>query len=96
MTKTICRSNDNAIGFIVDRQFHHPLWYLALSSRKVPCKMNEISRTEGRTVSHSRAAIRSLCTHGLVLRNDTRDVVSAPESYVTDRQILANARQRGS
>ena len=40
--------------------------------RKCLGKMDEVSRKDGRTVlfvSHNHAAIRSLCTHGLVLRN---------------------------
>jgi lipopolysaccharide transport system ATP-binding protein len=56
-------------------------------------KMNEVSRKEGRTVlfvSHNHAAIRSLCTHGIVLRDGIAlpkyDVVTALEHYVSERQ----------
>jgi lipopolysaccharide transport system ATP-binding protein len=65
-------------------------------------KMNEVSRKEGRTVlfvSHNHAAIRNLCTHGLVLRNGNSspkcDVVSALESYILDRkESLASSWRR--
>ena len=56
-------------------------------------KMDEVSRKEGRTVlfvSHNHAAIRNLCTHGLLLRNGTAspkcDVRSALEDHVSERQ----------
>ena len=56
-------------------------------------KMNEVSRKEGRTVlfvSHNQAAIRSLCTHGVVLRDGMAspkyDVASALEHFASERQ----------
>ena len=56
-------------------------------------KMDEVSRKEGRTVlfvSHNHAAIRSLCTYGIVLRDGIAspkyDVVTALEHYVSERQ----------
>ena len=56
-------------------------------------KMDEVSRKEGRTVlfvSHNHAAIRSLCSHGLILRNGKAspkyDAVTALEHYASDRQ----------
>jgi lipopolysaccharide transport system ATP-binding protein len=56
-------------------------------------KMNEVSRNEGRTVlfvSHNHAAIRSLCTHGIVLRNGIAspkcDVVTALDHFASERQ----------
>lgn len=59
-------------------------------------KMNEVSRQEGRTVlfvSHNHAAVRSLCSHGIVLRNGVAspkcEAIAALESYVSDRQGLA-------
>jgi len=55
-------------------------------------KMTEVARG-GRTilfVSHNHAAIRSLCTHGLVLHNGIAtpkyDAVSALEHYASERQ----------
>ena len=54
-------------------------------------KMNEVSKNEGRTVlfvSHNHAAIRSLCTHGLILSNGAAspkyDVTAALEHYATE------------
>ena len=72
--------------------------------RKCLGKMDEISRKEGRTVlfvSHNHAAIRGLCTHGLVLRNGTAspkcDVRSALEAYVSERQAsMASSWKRPS
>ena len=56
-------------------------------------KMDEFSRKQGRTVlfvSHNHAAIRGLCTHGLVLRNGSAspklDAKSALEHYVSEGQ----------
>ena len=56
-------------------------------------KMDEVSRKEGRTVlfvSHNHAAIRSLCSHGLILRDGKAspkyDAVTALNLYVSDRQ----------
>ena len=56
-------------------------------------KMNEVSRKEGRTVlfvSHNHAAIRSLCTYGVVLRDGIAspkyDVVTALEHFASERQ----------
>jgi lipopolysaccharide transport system ATP-binding protein len=56
-------------------------------------KMNEVSKKEGRTVlfvSHNHAAIRSLCTYGVVLRDGVAspkyDVVTALEHFVSERQ----------
>jgi lipopolysaccharide transport system ATP-binding protein len=56
-------------------------------------KMDEVARTEGRTVlfvSHNHAAVRGLCTHGMILRNGIAspkyDVVSALEHYASERQ----------
>ena len=59
---------------------------------------------QGRTVlfvSHNHAAIRKLCTHGLVLRDGTAspkcDVVSALEDYASERQrSLASSWRRPS
>jgi lipopolysaccharide transport system ATP-binding protein len=72
--------------------------------RKCLGKMDEVSRKDGRTVlfvSHNHAAIRSLCTHGLVLRNGTAspkcDVRSALEDYASERQAsLASSWKRPS
>jgi lipopolysaccharide transport system ATP-binding protein len=67
-------------------------------------KMDEVSRKQGRTVlfvSHNHAAIRSLCTHGLVLRNGTAspkyDAIFALEDYASARQkSLASSWRRPS
>jgi lipopolysaccharide transport system ATP-binding protein len=55
-------------------------------------KMNNISRYQGRTVlfvSHNRAALRQLCTHGVVLRNGTAsakyDINSALDDYASEQ-----------
>ena len=55
-------------------------------------KMDEVARTQGRTVlfvSHNHAAIRGLCTHGLILRNGTAspkyDVATALEHYSSEQ-----------
>jgi len=72
--------------------------------RKCLGKMDEVSRKDGRTVlfvSHNHAAIRSLCTHGLVLRNGIAspkcDVRSALEDYASERQAsLASSWKRPS
>ena len=65
-------------------------------------KIDQVSRQEGRTVlfvSHNHAAIRSLCSHGLVLRNGTAspkcDVMSALEHYASEQQrSLASSWRR--
>jgi lipopolysaccharide transport system ATP-binding protein len=56
-------------------------------------KMNNISRDQGRTVlfvSHNPAALRQLCTHGVVLRNGTAsakyDINSALDDYASEQQ----------
>jgi lipopolysaccharide transport system ATP-binding protein len=64
-------------------------------------RMTEVARG-GRTilfVSHNHAAIRSLCTHGLILRDGTASakasVTSALENYALDRQTsLASSWRR--
>jgi lipopolysaccharide transport system ATP-binding protein len=64
-------------------------------------KMDEVSRKEGRTVlfvSHNHAAIRTLCTNGLVLRSGAAspkyDVVSALEHYASEQQESVNSSWR--
>ena len=56
-------------------------------------KMNEVSRKEGRTVlfvSHNQAAIRSLCTHAVVLNGGMAspkyEVASGLEHFASERQ----------
>jgi lipopolysaccharide transport system ATP-binding protein len=64
-------------------------------------KMDEVSRKQGRTVlfvSHNHAAMRSLCTHGLILRNGMAspkyDVVSALEHYASERRRSVDSSWR--
>ena len=56
-------------------------------------RMDNISRNQGRTVlfvSHNHAALRKLCTHGVVLRKGTAsakyDINSALDDYASDQQ----------
>jgi lipopolysaccharide transport system ATP-binding protein len=73
---------------IVDEALSVATW----NSKKSLGKMTQVA-SGGRTilfVSHNHAAIRSLCTHCIVLRNGYAspkcDVASALENYASDRQ----------
>jgi lipopolysaccharide transport system ATP-binding protein len=71
--------------------------------RKCLGKMSEVSKA-GRTVlfvSHNQIALRSLCTHGIVLRNGMatpkQDIVSALEEYSSEgNNTLAYSWKRSS
>jgi lipopolysaccharide transport system ATP-binding protein len=68
--------------------------------RKCLGKMSEVARA-GRTVlfvSHNQSALRSLCTHGIVLRNGRgspkRDIFSALDDYLSKCTTLSNSWRR--
>ena len=61
-------------------------------------KMDEVARTQGRTVlfvSHNHAALRGLCTNGLILTNGIAspkyDILSALELYTSERLKSASS-----
>src|SRR5574344_1341237 len=67
--------------------------------KKAIGKMKDVSKGEGRTVlfvSHNMAAVKSLCTRGIILKNgcseymgDTRDAI---EYYLKEDDVLNNVR----
>jgi lipopolysaccharide transport system ATP-binding protein len=68
--------------------------------RKCLGKMSEVAKA-GRTVlfvSHNHAALRSLCTHGIVLRNGSgspkRGIFSALDDYFSESATLSNSWRR--
>src|SRR5262245_48917148 len=71
--------------------------------RKCLGKMSEVARA-GRTVlfvSHNQIALRSLCTHGIVLRNgmatSKQDIISALAGYCSEQEgTLAYSWQRSA
>jgi lipopolysaccharide transport system ATP-binding protein len=68
--------------------------------RKCLGKMSEVAKG-GRTVlfvSHNQSALRSLCTHGIVLRNGRGtpklDILSALDNYLSESTALSNSWRR--
>jgi lipopolysaccharide transport system ATP-binding protein len=67
--------------------------------KKAIGKMQDVSKGEGRTVlfvSHNMAAVRSLCTRGVMLKNGTIDYIgSIPdtlEHYLKNSESIQNSR----
>jgi lipopolysaccharide transport system ATP-binding protein len=68
--------------------------------RKCLGKISQVARS-GRTVlfvSHNQSALRSLCSHGIVLRNGRGspklDIVSALDDYLSESTMLSNSWRR--
>ncbi len=67
--------------------------------KKAIGKMQDVSRGEGRTVlfvSHNMAAVKSLCTRGIIIKNGLIDYIgdinSTVERYLTDSDFSNNTR----
>lgn len=67
--------------------------------KKAIGKMQDVSRGEGRTVlfvSHNMAAVKSLCTRGVIIKNGLIDYIgdinSTVERYLTDSDFSNNTR----